>query len=842
VEAFCNVDAGLSVKLRALARALGVTVASMCHLAWAMVLARTSGRDDVVFGTVLFGRMQAGEGADRGLGIFINTLPVRVHIGDEGVATSVRKTHQLLTELFRHEHASLALVQRCSSVQAPAPLFTSLLNYRHVRGEASSSETAQTMANLEFIEGHGRTNYPFGLYINDLGQDLSIEAQVEGSIAPQRICALMHTALESLVRALENAPESPVATLSVLPDEERRRVLYTWNATETGYPKDKFLHELFEEQVERTPHATAVVLENQSLTYDQLNQHANRLAHYLRTLGVKPDERVGICVERGIDTIVALLAVLKAEGAYVPLDPGYPVERLRFMLKDSAPMALLTHFHLRELFVDIARDIPVVDLNGNGEEWSDQPATNPKRSDDGLRVENLAYVIYTSGSTGVPKGVALEHRNAVNYVCWARENLAASTLEQTLFSTSLNFDLAVFECFAPLTTGGTIRIVANVLELENHSLDVTLVATVPSAMRALVESSHVPSTVRAVVLGGELLKKSLVEKIFATTQVENVCNIYGPTETTTNSTWMETKRGEPYGQHIGRPVANTQVYILDPRMEPVPVGVVGEIYIAGAGVTRGYLNRPQLTAERFLKDPFAGKPEARMYRTGDLGRWLEDGNIEYRGRNDFQVKVRGVRIELGEIEARLLEHTGVREAIVMAREDKHGEQHLVAYYTPSPEATPDAEELRKHLAEKLTEHMVPRLYVSLDRLPLTASGKLDRKALPAPDAEAYEIREHEPPQGETEAALATIWAEILKLERVGRNDNFFDAGGHSLLAIQLGNRIRATLGVALELRDIFAANTLKDMATVLNALIGVQDLLPDSSQVGLARSSEGRYL
>ena len=278
VEAFRDVDAGLSVKLRALARSLGVTVARRAILRWAMVLARTSGRDDVVFGTVLFGRMQGGEGADRGLGIFINTSPVRIHIDDEGVATSVRKTHQLLTELFRHEHASLALVQRCSSVQAPAPLFTSLLNYRHVRGEASSSETAQTMANLEFIEGHGRTNYPFGLYINDLGQDLSIEAQVEGAIASQRVCALMHTALESLVRALENAPESPVETLSVLPEEERRQVLYTWNATETEYPKDKFLHELFEDQVERTPHATAVVLENQSLTYDQLNQHAGRLA------------------------------------------------------------------------------------------------------------------------------------------------------------------------------------------------------------------------------------------------------------------------------------------------------------------------------------------------------------------------------------------------------------------------------------------------------------------------------------------------------------------------------------------------------------------------------------
>jgi amino acid adenylation domain-containing protein len=841
-EASRNIDPGLSVKLRTLARSLGVTVASMCHLAWATVLARTSGRDDVVFGTVLFGRMQGGEGADRGLGIFINTLPIRICIGNESVATSVRKTHQLLTDLFRHEHASLALVQRCSSVQAPAPLFTSLLNYRHVREEAASTETAQRMANLEFIEGHGRTNYPFGVYINDLGQDLSIDVQVETSIAPQRVCAMMLTALQSLAKALENAPETAVETLQVLPEEERRQVLYSWNATKTEYPKDKFLHELFEEQVERTPYATAVVLENQSLTYDELNQNANRLAHYLRTLGVKPDARVGICVERGIDTIVALLAVLKAEGAYVPLDPGYPAERLRFMLKDSAPMAVLTHYHLRELVVDIAGDLPMVDLNGNGEEWSDQPSTNPQRSDGGLRVENLAYVIYTSGSTGVPKGVTLEHRNAVNYVCWARQNLAASTLEQTLFSTSLNFDLAVFECFAPLTTGGSIRIVANVMELENRPLDVTLVATVPSAMRALVESDHLPSSVRAVVLGGELLKRSLVEKIFATTQVENVCNIYGPTETTTNSTWMETKRGEPYGQHIGRPVANTQVYILDPRMEPVPIGVVGEIYIAGAGVTRGYLNRPQLTAERFLKDPFAGRVDARMYRTGDLGRWLEDGNIEYRGRNDFQVKVRGVRIELGEIEARLLEHTAVREAIVMAREDKHGEQHLVAYYTPSPGATPDAEELRKDLAEKLTEHMVPRVYVSLDRLPLTASGKLDRKALPAPEMEAYARRQYEPPEGEMEEVLATIWAEILKLERVGRNDNFFDAGGHSLLAIQLGNRIRSTLGVALELRDIFAASTLKDMATVLSALVGVQDLLPDASQARVAAGSEGRYL
>jgi amino acid adenylation domain-containing protein len=555
-------------------------------------------------------------------------------------------------------------------------------------------------------------------------------------------------------------------------------------------------------------------------------------------LGVKADQRVGICTERGIEMVVALLAVLKAGGAYVPLDPEYPVERLRFMLQDSAPLVLLTQVRLRELFAGINPDLLVAELNGENAVWKDQPETNPAAGSIGLKAEHLAYVIYTSGSTGVPKGVAIEHRNAANFVHWAKQVFATELLEQTLFSTSLNFDLAVYECFAPLTTGCAVRIVANALELANRTMDVTLINTVPSAMNALIEGNHVPTTVRAVNLAGEMLKRPLVEKIFATTAVEQICNLYGPSETTTYSTWVRMNRGEPFAPHIGRPIANTRVYILDESREPVPIGVAGEIYIGGAGVARGYLNREQLTAERFLEDPFAKTADARMYRTGDLGRWLADGNIEYLGRNDFQVKVRGFRIELGEIESRLLECQGVREAAVVAREDTPGEQRLVAYYVCADQTGLDADEFRRHLSPKLPEYMLPAAYVCLEKLPLSVNGKLDRKALPSPETGAYVIREYQAPQGETETALAAIWADVLKLDRVGRNDNFFEIGGHSLLAMQLMNRIRISLGADVQLRDIFAANTIKEMAGILGALVSMNEVLSDSA----ASHAAGRYL
>jgi amino acid adenylation domain-containing protein len=555
------------------------------------------------------------------------------------------------------------------------------------------------------------------------------------------------------------------------------------------------------------------VHEERKLSYGELNASANRLAHYLRALGVKPDARVGICVERGLEMVVGLLAVLKAGGAYVPLDPAYPAERLTYMLEDSAPVAILTDGRVpaavqEELRSAVGEALPVIDLEAAAHSWAGQPATNLERA--GLSSEHLAYVIYTSGSTGKPKGVAIEHRNAVNFLYWARDSFSAEQLSHTLFSTSLNFDLAMYECFAPLAVGATTHIVRSALDLAQTAHPVTLINTVPSAISALLDAGGIPPTVRTVNLAGEPLKRALTERLFAQTRVDTVCNLYGPSETTTYSTWVAMRREEGFVPHIGRPIANTRIYLLDAHGQPVPVGVVGELYIGGDGVARGYLNRKELTAERFLPDPFAAEPNARMYKTGDLARYLPDGNIEFLGRNDFQVKIRGFRIELGEIEAALDRHPAVEQSVVLAREDSPGEKRLVAYVVGQGEA-PAATELKEHLASRLPHYMVPSAFVVLEQLPLTPNGKVDRKALPAPDAVGSSARGYEAPVGEVEASLAAIWAEVLKLERVGRHDNFFELGGHSLLAVTLIERMRR-IGLNADVQALFTTPTLAEFA------------------------------
>ncbi|HEX3398966.1 MAG TPA: amino acid adenylation domain-containing protein, partial [Acetobacteraceae bacterium] len=612
---------------------------------------------------------------------------------------------------------------------------------------------------------------------------------------------------------------------------ERHRVVVEWNATEAVYPRDKCVHELFEAQAARTPDAIAVEFGDQQLRYGQLNACANRLAHHLRSLGVGPDSRVALCVERSLEMVVGLLAVLKAGGAYVPLDPAYPAERLAYMLDDSAPVALLTDTGSKTVLTGCTGGLPVIDLAADAQLWADQPGINPDRTSAGLAPGHLAYVIYTSGSTGRPKGVAIEHGNATNFIWWAQTTFSGEALGRTLFSTSLNFDLATYECFVPLAVGATVRIVENALDLLGTPTDVTLINTVPSALDRLVDAGCVPPTVRVVNVAGEPLKRSLVERLFATTGVGEVHNLYGPSETTTYSTWVAMKRGEPFAAHIGRPISNTKVYILDAHGAPVPVGVTGELYIGGCGVARGYLNRPDLTAERFLADPFAGAPDGRMYRTGDLGRWLPDGTIEFLGRNDFQVKIRGFRIELGEIEARLAEHAQVREAVVVACEDSPGDKRLVAYYVGAGDGEDGtgAETLRAHMAAVLPDYMVPSAYVRLEALPLTPNGKLDRKALPAPEGAAYARRGYEPPVGATEETLAQIWAGLLELERVGRHDNFFELGGHSLLAVMLIERMRQR-GLQVDVRAVFAAPTLAGLAVAAAAGAGVAvppNLIPE---------------
>jgi amino acid adenylation domain-containing protein len=855
VETRYELNAELCQRLRAQARALGVSTASVCHLAWALVLARTSGRDDVVFGTVMFGRMQGGEGSERVMGIFINTLPVRIKIGDEGTRASVRHTHKLLAQLLRHEHAPLLLAQRCSKVRAPAPLFTALLNYRYVGdGEAilvrdavdlqDDDGTIKTQSSMKLLQGWERTNYPFGLYVNDLGSGFSVDAQVHESIDPQRVCRLMEKALESLVNALEKAPEKAVGSLQVLPEKDRQQVLYGWNATQKEYPQNKCIHELFEQQVRRTPNEIALTFEDESVNYEQLNQRANQLAHYLREKGVKPDERVGICMERGTGMVVALLGALKAGGAYVPLDPEYPDERLQFMIRDSRPVVVLTQGHLHERLMAMSKPsdekLPVIDLTAAGLPWQRQPATNPER--DALTPEHLAYVIYTSGSTGTPKGVMVEHRSVVNRLLWMQDAHELEKVDAVLQKTPFSFDVSVWEFFWPLLTGARLVMarpgghkdptyLGETIE-RNH---ITTIHFVPSMLQAFLEHGEGSrrSSLRRIICSGEALSGATARRCREALPWTGLHNLYGPTEAAVDVTsWSYPKEAEKVTiVPIGRPIANTQIYILDAQMEPTPFGVAGEIYIGGVQVARGYLNRDELTAERFVRNPFAAQERARMYRTGDLGRWLEDGNIEYLGRNDFQVKIRGFRIELGEIEARLLEYPGVREAVVTARENRPGEQRLVAYFTVVEQAKPSTEELRKHLTGKLPEYMVPAEYVVLEKLPLSANGKLDRKALPAPDEDAFVRRDYEPPNGAVETALARIWAEVLKVERVGRNDNFFELGGHSLLAMTMIERMREA-AMPTDVRALFDAPTLKGLAASVGGESGAVEAPPNLIPAG----------
>jgi amino acid adenylation domain-containing protein len=814
-----RLTAALTAALRERAREASVTLNTLVQGAWALLLHRYSGETDIAFGATRACRRSALGGTDDMVGLFINTLPLRVQVDrDAELVPWLQQLRAQQVSLRDYEHTPLVQVQGWSEVPRGTPLFESILVFENRTFDEQMRALGGAWSERRF-RVRGQTGFP--LVLNAWGDDeLLLQLDYSRRRFADDAVTRMLGHLQTLLEGMAAHPKARLGGLPLLTEAERHQLLVEWNDTKTEYPDDALIHELFEAQAARTPERIAVVHEERELTYGELNARANRLAHYLRTLGVKPDARVAICVERGLDMVVGLLAVLKAGGAYVPLDPMYPAERLSYMLQDSTPVAILTdaqvpasvQAELRSALVGGADAIPVIDLQAAANSWAKQPKSNPKRMRVGLNPAHLAYVIYTSGSTGRPKGVAIEHRNAVNFLYWAQSSFTADQLSRTLFSTSLNFDLAIYECFAPLAVGATTQIVRNALDLGHAPHAVTLINTVPSSINALLDADGVPDTVRTVNLAGEPLKRALVERLFAQTDVDTVCNLYGPSETTTYSTWVAMRREQGFAAHIGRPVANTRIYLLDAHRQPVPVGVAGEMYIGGAGVARGYLNRPELTAERFVADPFANEPNARMYRTGDLARYLPDGTIEFLGRNDFQVKLRGYRIELGEIEAHLTQHPAIREAVVLAREDAPGDKRLVAYVVPEHAAADLAELLRAHLRATLPEYMVPAAFVALEALPLTPNGKVDRAALPAPEASAQLKATYLAPRTPTEEILAGIWAEVLGLERVGINGNFFELGGHSLLATQVVSRVRQALGVELPLRKLFASPTVAGLA------------------------------
>ena len=810
MEARRMLPEGLNARLRAHARRLGVSLAGLCHLAWGQVVARSSGRERVVFGTVLFGRMQAGAGGDRTMGLFINTLPLRLDLDDTAIEDSVRDAHDRLTELMAHEHASLTLAQRCSGVAAPAPLFSSILNYRH---NAMPADLAADRggSGIEWLGGEERTNYPLMLAVEDYGQALGLTAQIVRPLSAGRICALMQQALEQLAEALDRAPRAPVRQLDILPPDERQLLLEAWNRSQTQYPREPFVAQ-FETQVRTSPEAIALVFGETALSYAALNGRANRLARRLRDRGVATDVVVGLALERGVEMLVALLAVLKAGGAYLPLDPDYPPERLAHMLRDSGAALVLTQTALHAQFAAVLTET-------GAEAWlldGQDEGGDAGNLDVAVHGESLAYVIYTSGSTGLPKGVMVRHDAVTNFLATMAEQPGMTAADRVLGLTSLSFDIAVLELWLPLTIGACVVLADRAATHDPARLKaivqqhgVSLVQATPSTWRMLLdhEGPALAASCR-VLCGGEALPPDLARRLVA--QAGEVWNLYGPTETTV---WSARHRLDAQDDRplLGGPIGNTTLHILDGDLNLAPVGVAGELYIGGAGLARGYWCRGGLTAERFIPDPF-GPPGARLYRTGDVARWRSDGVLDYVGRADHQVKIRGFRIELGEIEARLQAQQGVRAAVVVAREAGAG-RHLVGYV--SGEAL-DGAALKTALSSVLPDYMVPARIVVLERLPLTPNGKVDRKALPAPDQLTASV-EHVAPRTPAEVALAAIWADLLRQPQIGVTDNFFELGGDSLIAVQLVSRIKRDLGHDLPLNRLFEMTTVETMAAALSS-------------------------
>ncbi|HEV7590264.1 MAG TPA: amino acid adenylation domain-containing protein, partial [Longimicrobium sp.] len=810
----------LLARLKTLARKEGATLYMVLLGVFQVLLAKYAGTDDVVVGSPIAGRTR---GEVEGLiGFFVNTLVLRARLdGDPAFREVLRRVRE--ATLGAYEHQEVPFEKLVEALQPERSLSHSPL-FQVMFTLANAAE--QPFAGLpgllveDATRDTGAVKFDLNLRCGEdeggLWTALGYSTELFEPATAARLLAHFGRVLEQVAAN----PDLRLSAVELLDDAERAWVVEACNATAAEYPRESCVHALFEAQAARTPHAPAVVYKGETLTYAELNARANRLAHHLIRLGVGPDVRVGLCMDRGMEMPVGLLAVLKAGGAYVPLDPDYPADRLRYMVEDSAPAALLAYAAPDALVAGLTEgiDVPVIRLETDAAAWAHQPDTNPDVR--GLTPDHLVYVIYTSGSTGRPKGVMNHHRCLVNRLAWGARAWTITADDVLLCKTSLSFDGHIRELFMPWSVGARVAMARPGGQRDPDYLlevirtqGVTTMNMNASMLLVLLEHPLLGrcTSLRQLLVGGESLPGTGLTRLHERLPATALHITYGPSEAATSVTAMHCGPAQARATvPIGRATPNSRVYLLDPAGSPVPVGMTGELYIGGDSVCRGYLDRPALTAERFVPDPFGTQPGARLYRTGDLGRWLPDGMMEFLGRNDFQVKVRGFRIEPGEVEARLREHAAVREAVVLARDDAFGEKRLVAWYVAAGSADPQA--LRAHLAERLPDYMVPAAYVRVDALPLTPSGKLDRGALPEPEGDAFAARAWEAPRGETEAAVAGVWAEVLGIDRVGRFDHFFELGGHSLRAVQVVSRVRQVLGVEAALGELFVRPVLADFA------------------------------
>jgi amino acid adenylation domain-containing protein len=833
-----RLDAARTSALQSMARDNKLTINTLLQGAWALLLSRRGGGRDVVFGTTVSGRPSELDGVEGMVGLFINTLPARVRIEEDlPVVEWLRGVQEAQAEVRQFEYTPLAEVQGWSEVPRDRPLFESLLVFENFPVKGAGSDGPGSFARDDMpanavyitdVHHPERTNYPVSLVVVPSGGitelRLTYDRRRFDEVSGARLLAELELVLDAFIRR----PGLPVRDLPVLPDEELA-ALRAWGTAPDG-DEGTTLHALIEAQAAATPDAVALVHEGREMTYGELDARANRLAHRLRALGIGPERLAAVCMERSPELIVALLGVLKAGGAYVPIDPAYPADRISWVLEDSAAAVVLTTVAAQPLLPRHGAATLVVD-GADAAEIAAQPATSP-----GVAVApgNLSYVIYTSGSTGRPKGVQIEHRTGVVIVRWMRGFFSDEERSAVLGSTSVSFDVSVAEIYGTLCWGGTLVLVENALSLASLQTPVRTVFMVPSAAAELLRAGGIPPHVTTFGLAGEALPNALAQGLHRLPGARRVLNLYGPTEDTTYTSWAEVPAGAER-VFIGRPVDGTRLHVLDGRLRRVPVGAPGELYTAGQGVARGYRNRPGLTAERFVPDPH-GPPGSRMYRIFDRARWHPAGELEYLERVDHQVKIRGFRIELGEIETVLGEHPGVLEALVTVREDVPGDPRLAAYVVAGGDAAADAASLRAHLRTRLPDYMVPRTVTLLEAFPRTPNGKLDRAALPAPEGVAAEVeRGYVPPRDETEAALAAIWADVLKVERVGVHDSFFDLGGHSLLLVQVHSRIKERLERDLPMVSLFRYPTVRALAEHLSG-----DAEGRAAEVGQERAEARR--
>ncbi|MBL1200096.1 MAG: amino acid adenylation domain-containing protein [Nostoc sp. GBBB01] len=799
----------LTKELKNLSRQQGVTLFMTLLTAFKILLYRYTGQTDILVGSPIANRNKAE--IESLIGLFVNVLILRTELsGDLSFQELLRRVKSTALEAYIHQ--DLPFEKLVEELQPNRDLsYNPLFQVMFVLQNVQISNPTLSDVSVFYEEGYnGTSKFDLTLFMEDFEQGLLATCEYNTDLFNADTITRMLGNFQTLLESIISDSEQCISNLQLLTPSELQQLLVEWNDTQTDYPQDKCIHQLFEEQVEKTPDAVAVVFENQQLTYRELNNRANQLAHYLQSLGVKPEVIVGVCIKRSPEILIALLAILKAGGAYVPLDPAYPQERLTFMLEDSQAKVLLTQSHLVELFAQLSVDIICIDRNS--QLLSRQSTANLPSE---VKSHHLAYVIYTSGSTGVPKGVAIEHQNCVALLTWSRGVFTDDDLAGVLASTSICFDLSVFELFVPLSWGGKVILVENTLHLPSVTAEVSLVNTVPSIITELLQINGLPSSVKTVNLAGEPLQNQLVQQIYQNNYIQRVLNLYGPSEDTTYSTFAQVNRDN--NVTIGRPITNTQIYLLDTNLQPVPIGVPGEIYIGGAGLARGYLNRAELTDEKFITNPFSSQIKSRLYKTGDLARYLPDGNLEYLGRVDNQVKIRGFRIELGEIENALLKHSAVGEVVIVVREDKVGDKQLVAYIVSWQNQIPTVSELRNYLKTLLPNYMIPNIFTFLDTLPLLPNGKVDRRALRVPDSLRPTLTTtYQVPQSQMEQQIAKLWQEVLHLEQVGIHDNFFDLGGHSLLVLTVNNKLRGILQRDISVVTMFQNPTIYSLAQYLS--------------------------